>query len=72
MMSDLHFHCLLRRDKTHTIGWIDQRGARVGVRVEFEGEDGLWDVIEVHGPGRSLPSLKDTERRVRRGMPAAR
>ena len=71
-MSDLHFHCLLRQKKTHTTGWIEQRGAEVGKRVELEGEDGLWDVIEVHGPGRTLASLKEGEKRMRRGMPSTR
>jgi hypothetical protein len=69
-MSDLHFHCLLKRDKTHTVGWIEQRGAQIGFKVEIDGEDGLWDVIEVHGPGRTLAALKETEKRVRRGMPS--
>lgn len=71
-MGELHLHCLLRRDKAHTVGWIEQRGAKVGVQVELEGEDGLWQVIEVHGPGRTLASRKETEKRVRRGMPSTR
>lgn len=68
-MSDLHFHCLLQRGTTKTVGWIEQRGAVVGKRVQIVGDDdGLWDVIEVHGPPRTLTSLKESEKRTRRGF----
>ena len=50
-MNDLHFHCMLREGKTHLIGWIEERGAKVGVKVGLKGKEGLWDVVEVHSPG---------------------
>ena len=30
-------------------GWIPERGAREGARVEIKGYDGVWDVTRVHG-----------------------
>ena len=39
--------CLLRHETTETTGWIEKRGAKVGVSVELLPGKDLWEVIEV-------------------------
>ena len=49
-MTELLHQCLLRRGGSETVGWIEARGARPGVRVELKTEgfnDGLWQVVKV-------------------------
>jgi hypothetical protein len=41
-----YYQCRLRRGESETIGWIAERGAKVGASVELETADGeRWNVV---------------------------
>lgn len=58
---DLYFQCALAKGRARTTGWIEQRGAKVGARVELKGSTGLWTVLAVHKPGRNGSWLRDKQ-----------
>jgi hypothetical protein len=66
------FQCLLRNGHTRTIAWIEERGARLGARVELKGEDGLWEVLDVYQPRRTAAWLHENASRARKGLPSTR
>jgi hypothetical protein len=68
----LHYQCLLRQGDIRVVAWIEGRGAKPSARVELEGEDGLWEVGDVHRPGRTLGWLQENARRARKGLPSTR
>jgi len=47
--STKHYFCEFSQGTARCSGWIEERGAKVGNRVEIltPGMDGLWDVISV-------------------------
>jgi hypothetical protein len=72
MTHDLSYQCRLRQGDAQLVAWIEQRGAREGMRVELKGEAGLWDVVEVYQPGRSAAWLQENANRVHKGLPSLR
>ena len=58
-MSITYYQCRLRRAESETIGWIEERGAKVGASVELKTADGeRWDVVEVFTPGLDAAKLR--------------
>jgi len=64
-----YFQCTLRQGTTTTIGWIEERGARVGVRVDVPELGGLWDVVTVDRHALPAAWLHEKQRKDRKGMP---
>jgi hypothetical protein len=63
------YQCRLQQGATATIGWIEQRGAKLGVRVELPECGGLWTVTAVYEPSFDAAALREKQRRDRKGMP---
>lgn len=63
-----YYQCLLRQGDTRTVGWIEERGAKVGARVELKDHDGLWHVLAVYQPPRDVGWLREKQRKDRRGL----
>ena len=79
VMSDLMYQCVLVRtpfaDGSHiakegdiTIGWIEERGAKLGVLVELIGEDGLWCVTQVYNPGMKFQEIQEQRRKTKKSF----
>jgi len=47
-----YIQCTLAQGNTRTVGWIEERGAKLGACVEIK-DDGFWDVIGVGSIGLS-------------------
>ena len=72
-MSDLWFQCRLKDAESdlYTVAWIEERGAKVGNRVQFiNPADGWWDVIEVHGKGMEYAVLMEKQALSRNSLPS--
>lgn len=72
-MTELWYQCRLRQGVTETVGWIEARGAREGVRVELktdEFNDGDWLVVEVFEPGIDGETLREKQGFDRKGLPS--
>lgn len=61
----LYKQCGLARDNVRTVGWIETRGAKLGVSVEIDGE--FWTVT---GVGTSEMTMADIDRVGRAKMPS--
>ena len=49
-LMEFYRQCVLQSGTTQTVGWIEERGARVGLHVTLEDYPGqLWKVMEVNG-----------------------
>jgi len=44
MSEKRYFQCRLAQGNERTVGWIEERGARVGCFVEIEELGGFWEV----------------------------
>jgi hypothetical protein len=66
-----YYQCRLRRGDSETIGWIEKRGAKMGVSVELLPSRELWEVVEVFREN-CLPetSLREHQRLNRRSLPS--
>ena len=72
-MTNLWYQCRLRQGASETIGWIEARGAKPGVRVELETDQfdtGTWLVAEVFPPGMDGAALREKQNIDRKGMPS--
>lgn len=47
-MTLMH-QCLLEQDNCQTVGWIEDRGAKINARVEVPELKGFWKVVEIYG-----------------------
>ena len=65
------YQCRLQRDNATTVGWIEERGARQGARVELAECGGLWRVTAVYQPPLDATALHEKRRVDRKGMPTA-
>lgn len=45
----------------HTMGWIPERGAKLGAKVELKGEEGLWVVVSAGGPSIPISRLREKQ-----------
>lgn len=67
----LYFQCKMRRGEHETVGWIEERGARIGLHVELLSLDGkFWEVTEVWRPGLEERALKAKQARDRNALPS--
>lgn len=62
--------CGLSQGNARAQGWIEERGAKVGVRVEIEELGGLWDVTGVGDTVLSKEEMRDREARSRQSFTA--
>ena len=63
------YQCRLQQDGFTTVGWIEERGARLGARVEVPECGGLWRVAAVYQPPLDAEWLREKQRIDRKGMP---
>lgn len=63
------YQCRLQQGGLTTVGWIEARGARLGVRVEIPECGGLWRVAAVYQPPLAADTLREKQRIDRKGMP---
>lgn len=61
--------CRLQQDGATVVGWIEARGAKLGVRVEVPDLGGLWRVAAVYQPPLDAAWLRKKQRIDRKGMP---
>jgi hypothetical protein len=60
------YQCRLRRGTAEVFGWIEERGAKVGAKVELKADDNnQYDVVEVFQPGMEESKLKEKQDRDR-------
>lgn len=66
-----YFQCKLRQGDSETVGWIEDRGAKVGARVELKTADGgFWDVLEVYPGGLDEATLRQKQANDRNALPS--
>ena len=75
-MTELFYvQCRFEQDthegRRETVGWIEQRGAKIGARVELKGEDGLWTVVTAGGVAISASKLRAKQASDRASLPSA-
>jgi hypothetical protein len=58
--------CGLTQNGSRVIGWIEERGAKVGARVEIDELGGLWEVTNVGEGQRSKSEVHEAENRARK------
>lgn len=66
----VYYQCKLRQGETHTTGWIEGRGAKVGLRVELLPDKDLWEVLEVFQPPMPESVLRDHQLMHRGSLPS--
>lgn len=64
-----YFQCRLQQGEAHTVGWIEERGARAGVGLEIPELGGVWRVVTVCPVAVPATWLKEKQRHDRKGMP---
>jgi hypothetical protein len=62
--------CGLAQENTRTQGWIEERGAKLGARVEIEELGGFWEVTGVGDTVLSKAEMKEKEARSRQSFTA--
>lgn len=66
-----YFQCRLRHGDAETVAWIEERGAKVGKRVELKTADGeMWDVAEVYPHGLDEAALRQKQANDRNALPS--
>ena len=65
----LYYQCRLQQGNAHTVGWIDERGAKTGVLVEIPELGGQWRVVTVSPIPVPDTWLREKQRHDRKGMP---
>lgn len=71
MASDLYHQCKMTRGTEVTVGWIEARGARVGLQVELLELDrpkDFWTVAEVWGAPLDRAALQAKQAADRKGF----
>jgi hypothetical protein len=65
-----YFQCRFRRGSERTVAWIEERGAKVGARVQLTSlDDGAaWDVETVGKPGLESAALSELQRLNRKSL----
>ncbi len=67
------YQCKMRRDREVTIGWIEERGAKVGLQIELldlNDSPRFWTVAEVWQPPLDETLLKVKQCRDRNAFPS--
>ena len=57
--------CNLAQGNARTNGWIEERGARDGVKVEIKELGGFWDVLSVGTTALTKADMHERESRSR-------
>ena len=57
--------CGLAQDRSRVIGWIEERGAKMGARVEIEELGGFWEVVGVGDTVRTKSEVQEAQNRAR-------
>lgn len=57
-----HYQCLLRQGDLRTVGWIEERGAKKGTKIELRGDPELWTVVEVYPYPRGIRWIRNKQR----------
>lgn len=70
--EQIFYQCSVHRGASTTTGWIEARGAKVGVHVEIPSLPGdeLWKVDAVYGDGIPVSLLKEHQRMHRGSLPS--
>ena len=67
----MFYQCRLSRGDAHTVGWLEERGAKVGAFVQLLSADGeFWHVDEVYKPGLSAEALRQKQTNDRNSLPS--
>ncbi|RZK45066.1 MAG: hypothetical protein EOO61_01470 [Hymenobacter sp.] len=61
----LYKQCGLAQNDVRTVGWIEERGAKLGASVEIDGS--FWEVI---GVGDTTQTMEEIDRTGRTKMPS--
>ena len=70
-MNEINYRlCGLAQDNARTQGWIEDRGAKLGARVEIEELGGLWEVIGVGETVHTKSEMRQAEARGRQSFTA--
>ena len=64
-----YFQCRLQQENTTIVGWIEERGAKLGARVEIPELGGLWRVMTCCPQPVDGSWLREKQRLDRKGMP---
>ena len=68
-MKTINYHqCNLQQGNTNTVGWIEERGAKIGMNVEIDELGGFWTVTSVGETTKTKEEVKDAENRARRSF----
>jgi hypothetical protein len=67
-----YFQCRLRRGDSHTTGWIEARGAKVGATVELLPSREMWEVAQVYAHGLPEDVLKEQQKLNRGSLPSVK
>lgn len=65
MKEGRYRQCGLAQGESRSIGWIEERGAILGARVEIEELGGLWEVTGVGSSVLSKAEVREQENRAR-------
>ncbi len=70
----MYMQCRMEQQREHGIaelvGWIEERGAKVGARIELKGEEGLWVVVTAGGPAVEIQKLREKQAADRASLPS--
>lgn len=64
------YQCKLRRGAGFATFWIEERGAKVGARVELLKPKEFWEVLEVYRPPMTEEQLSAKQRNDRNALPS--
>lgn len=62
--------CGLAQNGSRVVGWIEERGAKLGARVSIEELGGFWEVIGVGDTVRTKAEVHNVEARARQPFTA--
>ncbi len=66
----IYYQCKLRNGSAETVGWVEERGAKVGVDVELAEDGSFWRVLEVWRPGLDEAALRSKQKNDRNALPS--
>lgn len=67
----MFYQCKMRLGASETVGWIEERGAKVGAKVELLTADGeFWTVAEVYPTGLEEKTLRAKQALDRNSLPS--
>ncbi len=66
----IYYQCKLRNGSAETVGWVEERGAKVGADVELAEDGSFWRVLEVWQPGLDEVALRSKQKNDRNALPS--